>query len=137
MQTHNAIVDVEVCHWDAPQSVGARDLDLRPKAHQRRRRIAREGRPASLTARSNMAQVAILLQAKSATLAPQQRLVVPEAARIETDIAAQRAHVPQYRRRNRLRRMVQHRIFSPDEWRVFDGSQRCRSEEHTSELQSL
>src|ERR1035441_4674703 len=109
MQTHNAIVDVEVCHWDAPQSVGARDLDLRPKAHQRRRRIAREGRPASLSTRSNMAQVAVFLEAESATLAPQQRLVVPEAARVETDIAAQRALVPQYRRRDRLCRVVQQR----------------------------
>src|ERR1035441_7285643 len=117
MQAHDAVVDVEVCHWDAPQSIRTSDLDLRPDAHQRRSRIAREGRPASLTARSNMAQVAILLQAKSATLAPQQRLVVPEAARIETDIAAQRAHVPQYRRRDRLCRVVQHRIFAPDEWR--------------------
>ena len=68
-----------------------------------------------------MAQVAIFLQAEAATLAPQQRLVVPKATRIEADIAAQRSHVAQHRRRDGLHRFVKNGIISANERRVFDG----------------
>ena len=40
-----------------------------------------------------MAQVAVFLDAETASFAPGERLVVPQAARVQTDVAANCAHV--------------------------------------------
>ena len=56
-----------------------------------------------------MAKIAILLNAEAATLAPSQRLVVPEAARVEANVSADRAHVAQHRRCDGRRSFGEHR----------------------------
>src|SRR5271166_3060079 len=112
MQPNDSVIYVELRERHAPQAVGTCDFDLRPQAQQRGGRIARKGRPAGLTAGSDMTQVTVFLKAEAATLPPQQRLVVPEAARIETDVATERTHVSQHRRRNGSGCLVQHRIFT-------------------------
>ena len=60
-----------------------------------------------------MAEIAILLDAKAATLAPGERLVVPEAASVEADVATDRAHVAQHRRGYGRCRFREYRIVSP------------------------
>src|SRR5271166_140871 len=104
-------------------SIWPGDLDFSAQAEQSRRSVARKRRPAELSARSDVAQIAILLQAETATLAPQQRLVVPQAARVEAEIAADRTHVAQHRRGNRFRRLVQHRVVFGNERRVLNGAE--------------
>ena len=45
-----------------------------------------------------MTQISVFLDAETASLAPGEGLVVPEAARVEADVAANRAHVAQHGR---------------------------------------
>ena len=82
---------------DAANTAGGSDLDLGLKAQQRGRRIGRKGRPAPSSAGCNVAEVAVLLDAEATRRTPGQRLVVPETPRIETYVAADRAHVAQNR----------------------------------------
>src|SRR5215470_500151 len=56
--------------------------------------------PALRPARRYMAKVAVFLDAESATLAPGERLVIPQATRIQTDVAADRPHIAQDGRGN-------------------------------------
>src|SRR5215469_2682145 len=123
MQPHNSVVHVEVSNRNSPNAVRAGNLNFRSETKQRGRRIARKGRPADFAAGGNVAKLAVLLQAKAAALAPQKRLVVPEATGIETDVAAERAHVAQHWRRDGLCGLIKNRIGAADERRVFDLSQ--------------
>src|SRR5664280_1361298 len=73
-----------------------------------------------------MTKIAVLLEAEAATLAPQRRLVVPQAAGIEAKIAANRSHVAQHRRSDRLHRFVQDGEIFANERRMFDGAKGCQ-----------
>src|SRR5208337_2325695 len=123
MQTYDAVVYVELRQWGTPQAIRAGNFDFSSKAQQRRWRVAGKGCPASVSAGRHMAQVAIFLQAEAATLAPQQRLVVPQAARVEAEIAADGSHVAQHRRGNCPRRFIKHGVVFADERRVLDGAE--------------
>src|SRR6516225_3909450 len=123
MQPHNSVVHVEVSKGNSANAVGAGNLNFRSETKQRGRRIARKGRPADFAAGGNVAKVAVLLQAEAAALAPQKRLVVPQATGVKTDVAAERAHVAQHRRRDGLCGLIKNCIVAADEWRVFDLSQ--------------
>src|SRR5579859_1450336 len=118
---HAAIKILQRQTADAPRP---NNLYVRSQAQQGRRRISREGRPAACATRSDMAQVAIFLDAETTGPAPLQRLVVPEAARIQTDVAPHGAHVAQDRRGHRGSRLMQHTIVAADEFRVLDGGKR-------------
>src|SRR5579864_9152419 len=61
---------VEVTQGKAPRARDTGDFDFGLQAEQRRRCVAREGRPAGVTAGSHVADVAVLLDAESATFAP-------------------------------------------------------------------
>ncbi len=124
MQTNNAVVDVEVAERDSPYATRPGNLKLGVETQQRRRRVTGKRCPAEVASGRNVAKIAILLQAEAAALAPQQRLVVPQAARIEADVAAQRGHVANHRRCDRLCRFVQHGIISPNQGRVLDCAER-------------
>src|SRR5215472_2407832 len=78
VQAHDAIVDIELRQRHATNAVRSCHLELRSETQQRWRRVAGECRPAELSARRDVAKIAVLLETEAATLAPQQRLVVPE-----------------------------------------------------------
>src|SRR5215469_17386354 len=83
-----ADVGVKVRNWDTAQTIRVGDLKFCLKAEQRSGRIGRECRPALLPSRSDVAEIAVFLDAEAARLPPGERLVIPEAARVETNIAA-------------------------------------------------
>src|SRR2546423_14317505 len=89
---------VEFLKRHASKASSAGNLDLRIQTQQRSRCITRKSRPAFCASRSDVAEVAILLDAEPATLAPGERLVVPETARVETNVSANCAHIAQQRR---------------------------------------
>ena len=74
-----------------------------------------------------MAKIAILLDAESAALAPRERLVVPEAARVEADVSADRSHVAQHRRCNGGRSLGKHWIVLLQKTRSFNCAQSGQS----------
>src|SRR5579859_6220591 len=84
---------VEVVERNAAGSACTGDFDFGVQAQQGGRRVAGKCRPAFRPAGSDVAQVAIFLDAEAAAFAPGERLVVPEAARVEADVAADGAHV--------------------------------------------
>ena len=106
---------------------GAGDFNLRIQAEQRRRRVARKYRPALRSARSHVAQVAIFLNAESAALAPRERLVVPKAARVEADVAADRSHVAQHGRSHGGSGLGKDGIMLPQKSRTLDRPQRSQA----------
>ena len=61
-----------------------------------------------------MAKIAILLDAEAAGLPPGERLVVPEAASVEANVAAERAHVAQDRRGDGGGSFGEHGIIAAD-----------------------
>src|SRR5437868_715356 len=73
-----------------------------------------------------MAQIAIFLDTETAPLAPGQRLVVPEATCVQTDVAANRSHIAQQWRRNRSGRLRQHGIMLAQEFRMLNGRKRSQ-----------
>src|ERR1700691_842273 len=83
-----AFVGVEILERDAAQTFWPGNFDGSTEAEQRRRSIGRKRRPAFRAAGRDMAEIAILLDAEAAGLAPCERLVVPQAASIEADVAA-------------------------------------------------
>ena len=84
---------VEVAERQAAHACGTGNLDLGVEAEQRGRRVGGEGGPALGASGSDVAEVAILFDAEAAGLAPGERLVVPEAASVKADVAADSAHV--------------------------------------------
>src|SRR4051812_3683615 len=73
-----------------------------------------------------MTEVAVLLDAKSTTLSPLQRLVVPKTTRVETDVPADRPHVAQHRRRDRTRGFSKHWVLLFQQWRSLNFRECCR-----------
>ena len=71
-----------------------------------------------------MAEIAILLYAEAAGLSPGERLVIPKAARVQTDIAADRTHIAQDRRCHRRHRLAQYGITASNELRILDRAER-------------
>src|SRR5271166_4461245 len=123
MQTHDAVVYVELRQWGTPQAARAGNFDFGTEAQQRWRGVTGKGRPANLSAGRYVAQIAIFLQAEAATLSPQQRLVIPQAARVEAEIAADGSHVAQHRRGNCTRRFIKHGVVFAEDRRVLDGAE--------------
>src|SRR5438270_11857014 len=75
-----------------------------------------------------MANVTIFLYAETTRFAPRERLVIPEAARVETNIDPDCAHVANEWRSNRLGGFGLNRIIFIQDGRVFDlvqGDQRA------------
>ena len=80
-----------------------------------------------------MAKVAIFLDAEAARAPPLKRLVVPETAGIETDVAAQRAHVAQDGRGHGGSRFVQDAVIAPNVFRVLNCGKRSKSADLNSD----
>src|SRR5438132_1184239 len=79
--------------WHPPYALRAGNLNFGLQAQERRRRVGRERRPALCPSRGNVAEVSIFLDAESAGFTPGERLVVPETTRVQTNIAANCAHI--------------------------------------------
>ncbi len=111
-----AVAGVKLAERNSACSSSADNFDFRIQAKQRRRRVRRKRRPAFCSAGSHVAEIAVFLDAEPARLSPRQRLVVPEAARVEADVAADRPHVAEYRRGNGLRRFGEDGIVLASGW---------------------
>src|SRR5215469_6163919 len=118
-----AFASVELAERNATRTGGPGYFDIRIQAKQSRRGIAGERRPAFAAAGSDVAEIAVLLDAESARLSPGKRLVVPQAARIEADVTADRAHVADDRSGYVTRRLDEHGIVLPEMARCFDFTQ--------------
>src|SRR5207237_9134679 len=92
---------------------------LRVQAKQSRRCVPGKRRPAFHSTRSNMAEIAVLLDTEATGLSPGERLVVPQAARVETDVAADRAHVAQQGRGDSASSFRQHWVALPQHVRTL------------------
>src|SRR5580704_2450608 len=125
-----AFIGIKILERDAPQTFRPSNLNRRAKTQQRRRRISRKCSPTFRAARSNMAKIAILLDAKSTGLPPSKRLVVPKAASIETNVAANRSHIAKNRRRNSRGSFRQHRIIAAKLLTALDGRERSQRPDH-------
>src|SRR5690606_3394604 len=68
--------------------------------HERGRRVRRMRRDALLPHLRDVADVAVLLEAEAQRLTPEVRLIVVRAARVEAEIAPDRAHVAELRPRD-------------------------------------
>src|SRR5439155_2683087 len=84
-------------------------------------RVARKCRPAHPAGWRNVAHLAVLLDAAAERLAPEARLIVVEAARVQTQVAAERPHVAQQRAGNGLCRLVQHGEAPREERGIDEG----------------
>ena len=71
-----------------------------------------------------MTEIAILLNAEPATLAPGQRLVIPKAARVEADISAECAHIAQHWRCHGRRSFGEHGEVLAKVLRFLDRAER-------------
>jgi hypothetical protein len=69
-------------------------------------------------------EVAVLLYAETATLTPLEGLVVPEATSIETNVAADRAHVSQNGRGYRRGGLGEYGVLRAKEGGCLDFTQR-------------
>src|SRR5207253_468471 len=76
-----------------PLPLGPREPELRAQRHHDRGHVRRADGPAARAGGRHPADMAVLLHAEVDRLAPLVGLIVVVAARIETEIAAQRAHV--------------------------------------------
>src|SRR5208282_4082488 len=117
---------VELGEFDAANPRSAGNLDFRVQAEQRRRSVARKSRPALRAARCDVAEIAILLNAKAAGFSPLQRLVVPKAARVETDVPSDGAHVTQHGRSHCLCGLMKHTKMPTQKIRVLDVGERSK-----------
>src|SRR5579859_7161704 len=89
-----ALAGIKVAKWNSVSLYGAGDFDFSIQAEQRRRSVGGERRPALAPTRRNVTKIAVFLDAKTAGFPPGERLVVPEAASVQANVAADRAHVP-------------------------------------------
>src|ERR1700722_649693 len=96
-----AIAGIELVERNLARAVGSCDFNGRVETEQSWRRISGKCGPALRSARSDVAEIAVFLDAEAAALAPSQRLVVPEATRVEADVAPDGTHITQNRRGNR------------------------------------
>src|SRR6185312_9372194 len=103
MQAHrmDAIVMVERGYGHDTLAIAHRDAHRCPQRDQHGRRVTRRDGIAALAIRGDAADIAALLQAEIERLPPAFRLVVIVAARIEAEIAAERAHLAQLWRGDR------------------------------------
>ena len=102
------ITDIEIGERHRPAARRPRDVDLGIERQQRRRQVAAEGGEADAAAfRRDVADVAGGFQAMMIGVAPPFALIVENAARIEREIAADRAHVAVGRAGN-MRRGLRH-----------------------------
>jgi len=83
-----------------------------------------------------VAKIAVFLDAEAARLPPRQRLVVPEAARVEADVSANSSHVPEKGGSHSLRSFDQNRVVLCQEIRVLDFVQ-CSQRADLSSLLRL
>src|SRR5205814_370955 len=97
------------------RALRARQLDGSSEREQGRSRVPGEGGPAHPAARRHMTDGAVFLDATAERLAPEARLIVVNAPGVQTQVAAERAHVPEQRTRNGLGRLVQHGIIARDD----------------------
>src|SRR5207244_11348575 len=67
-----------------------------------------------------MAEIPIFLDAEAASFPPGQRLVVPQAASVETDIPANLSHIAQHRRGDGRGGLGKDRIVLPQEFRMLN-----------------
>jgi hypothetical protein len=93
----DAVGNEEVIDGDGARARARSNLDLGAEDHEHRRRVRRMGGDAAFALRNDVTMNAILLEAEAQRLAPEVRLVVIRAARVETQVAAQRAHVTELR----------------------------------------
>ena len=109
-QVVDAVVLVEARRRGISRSPARRyERHLRAERDQRRRGVGRRDREAALARGRDPAGLAVLLHAEVDRLAPLVVLVVVVAARVEAEVAAERAHVAQVRRRDLRRRLPQAR----------------------------
>src|SRR5207244_12635957 len=87
---------------------------------ERRRRISHTAFPAPHPAGWDLAETPIVLDAEAASFPPGQRLVVPQAASVETDIPANRSHIAQHRRCDGRGGLGKDRIVLPQEFRMLN-----------------
>src|ERR1051325_8162341 len=120
----DAVVVIELREPHATRAANGNNLNLRVETKQGGRRIGRKSGPALLSAGRDVTQVAVFLNAKPARFAPCQRLVVPEAARVQADVAADRPHIPQHRGGDRVYLFVQHGIAPRDVVRAYQLRER-------------
>ena len=107
-----AVADIEPLerHRARPRRPG--EIDLGAERHQRRREIAAEGGEAHAAAlRRHVADIARGLEAMVVGGAPPFALIVEDAARVEAEIAADRAHVAMRRPGDGAGRLRHHRIM--------------------------
>src|SRR5207247_3046634 len=93
LQVVDAVVVVEILERDLAFASRRDELHAGADRHQRRRAVGRRHRHAALARGGDPADRAVLLQAEVDRLAPFVILVVVIAARIEAQVAADRAHV--------------------------------------------
>ena len=105
------MADVELCERQRAPARGPDEVDLGAERQQRRRQIAAEGGKAHAAAlRRHVADVARGLEAVIVGRAPPFALIVEDAARVEAEIAADRAHVAMGRAGDCGRRLRHDRI---------------------------
>src|SRR5260370_18524240 len=104
------IVAVQIREKDLARSRTRHQSDSRPERHQRRARVCRGHCHALRTSRCYPAGRAVFFQAEIDRLPPFVALIVIIAARIQTDVSAERRHVSNLRsghQRSRLRQRRQ------------------------------
>src|SRR5581483_2353487 len=115
---------IELAQRGASTTRRANNFDFGIEAQQRGRGVTGKNRPAFRASGRDMAQVTIFLDAEPTRLSPCERLVVPEAARVEADVSPDCAHVAQHGRGDRGRSFGQHRIMLPQKLRMLDVGKR-------------
>src|SRR6478672_6747409 len=106
------VADIEAIERDRAFPRRPREIDLRVQRQQRRREIAAKGGEADAAAlRRDMADVARGLEAVVVGGAPPFALIIEQAAGVEAEIAADRAHVAMGRPGDERGRLRHHRIM--------------------------
>ena len=115
---------------DPPLAARADQGHLGAERPQDRRRVGRGDGPAARAPRRHQADVAVLLHAEADRPAPLVGLVVVVAARVDADVAAERPHVAELRRRDHAGRPRQRRVVRGDLGMLRDARQRRAGAHH-------
>src|SRR5206468_2635845 len=92
----DAVLAVELREIELATAVRVLDRDLRAERDERRHRVSARDRETARARRRDAAHHRWMrLHAVALGAAPEERLVVPIAARVEAEVPADRSHVPQ------------------------------------------
>ena len=122
----NAVILIKLQHFDLALTGSAGDYHARFHGHQDRRRIRAVERVTFIGRFDHVAQIAVGLEAALTGIPPVFGLVRVPAARIETDVAAERAEITHMQGRHRLNRIAQRREAFGQQWVAGEVRQRAR-----------